>query len=84
MAEEYTDPLERVMRSITNADHLRQLILDSTENGIDTMKKMADELPEEELRAMLIDGSFHVLVLKAVEDGTEDFLRRWLIKYGYL
>jgi len=84
MATEYTDPLERVLRSITNADHLRQLVLDSTDNAFAIMKKMSKELPEEELCAGLEDGSFQLKVEKAVRDQTEDFIRRWLIKYGYL
>lgn len=84
MATEYTDPLERVLRSITDADHLRQLVLDSTDNAFAIMKRMSKELPEEELQAQLEDGSFQLKVEKAVRDQTEDFIRRWLIKYGYL
>lgn len=84
MATEYTDPLERVLRSITDADHLRQLVLDSTANAFAIMKQMSKELPEEELIAGLDDGLFQLKVEKAVRDQTEDFIRRWLIKYGYL
>lgn len=84
MATEYTDPLERVLRSITDADHLRQLVLDSTQHGLDTMKAMSEAMSEDELRAGLEDGSFQEKVVKAVHDGTEEFIRRWLIKYGYL
>ena len=84
MATEYTDPLERVLRSITDADHLRQLVLDSTEHALNTMKAMSEEMSEEELRAGFEDGSFQKKVEQTVHDGTEEFIRRWLIKYGYL
>lgn len=78
------DPLERILRSMTNADDLRALALFMAEKAMNDFKRVCEGLSDDDLRKGILDGSLGVKC-KALSDSEFDAtMRRWLIEKGYL
>lgn len=78
------DPLERVLRSITNADDLRALTLYMTEKALDDFKRVCVGLSNGELKAGILDGSLSKKCKELSQSEFDATMRRWLIQHGYL
>jgi hypothetical protein len=78
------DPLERVLRGITNADDLRELTKHMATKAIECFTRVCSNLSSDELDQGLADGSIREKAVKLSDAEFDVVLRRWLIEHGYL
>ena len=82
--EDEPDDLERVMRSITDPDALRQLTVDMTDIGLGIFQEMLKGCTTEQAN----DRDYMDRLTDRAKQKTRDDMpmniRRWLIKHGYL
>jgi hypothetical protein len=78
------DPLERILRGMTNADDLKELTLHMSTQAIDCYARVCSGLTSEELQAGITNGTIATKVKQLVDDEFEVTMRRWLAAHGYL
>lgn len=83
-SKESDDHLERVLRSMTNADDLRELTLHMSERAMACFKEVADSKIGTALDEALRDGSLQTEAIQLSKDRFDEEMRRWLIAHGYL
>lgn len=78
------DPLERILRGMTNADDLRELTIYMTVKSLDDFKRVCVGLSNEELKTGILDGSLTEKCKQLSLSEFDETMRRWFITHGYL
>lgn len=82
--EDEPDPLERILRSITDPEHLRELTLYMSERALDIFTEVCKGLTDAEVRQGVLDGTLRATVHRIAHENFDATMRRWLIEKGYL